>query len=92
MEAQERILSSRELPLGQQPTLISERQAGHLIRQFQLQLLAALSQGRAELKEMPLNQAGGCSNGHSGPLARTDGSLAQGAEFSVFKSLMHLQC
>lgn len=67
MEAQERILSSRELPLGQQPTLISERQAGHLIRQFQLQLLAALSQGRAELKEMPLNQAGGCSNGHDGP-------------------------
>ena len=83
MEAQERILSSRELPLGQQPTLISERQAGHLIRQFQLQLLAALSQGRAELKEMPLNQAGGCSNGHSGPLARTDGSLAQGAEVTV---------
>ena len=78
MEAQERILSSRELPLGQQPTLISERQAGHLIRQFQLQLLAALSQGRAELKEMPLNQAGGCSNSHDGPLARTDESLAQG--------------
>ena len=81
MEAQERILSSRELPLGQQPTLISERQAGHLIRQFQLQLLAALSQGRAELKEMPLNQAGGCSDGHNDLLVQTDESLAQGAEF-----------
>ena len=67
MEAQERILSSRELPLGQQPTLISERQAGHLIRQFQLQLLAALSQGRAELKKMPLYQAGGRSDDHNDP-------------------------
>ena len=83
MEAQERILSCRELPLGQQPTLIAEWQAGHLIREFQLQLLAPLSQGRAELKDMPLNQAGGCSDGHYGPLARTDESLAQGLESCV---------
>ena len=81
METQQRILCRRELPFGQQPTLIPERQTGHLIRQFQLQLLASISQGCTELKEMPLNQAGGCSDGQNGPLAWTDESLAQGPEF-----------
>ena len=81
METQQRILCRRELPFGQQPTLIPERQTGHLIRQFQLQLLASISQGCTELKEMPLNQAGGCSDGHNGPLAWTDGILAQDLGF-----------
>ena len=81
METQQRILCRRELPFGHQPTLITKREAGHLIRQLQLQLLASLSQGRAELKKMPLYQAGGCSDDQNDPLARTDGSLAQGAWF-----------
>ena len=78
MQTQQRILCCRKLPFGHQPTLITKRQACHLIRQLQLQLLASLSQGRAELKKMPLYQAGGCSDGHNCPLVRTDGSLAQG--------------
>ena len=81
METQQRILCRRELPFGHQPMLVTKRQAGHLIRQLQLQLLASLSQGRAELKKMPLYQAGGCSDDHNDPLARTDGSLAQGLGF-----------
>ena len=81
METQQRILCRRELPFGHQPMLITKRQAGHLIRQLQLQLLASLSQGRAELKKMPLYQAGGCGDAHNDPLARTDRSLAQGAWF-----------
>ncbi len=81
METHQRILCRRELPFGHQPMLITKRQAGHLIRQLQLQLLASLSQGRAELKKMPLYQAGGCSDGHNDLLVQTDGSLAQGPEF-----------
>ncbi|KZR88577.1 hypothetical protein MITS9508_02083 [Synechococcus sp. MIT S9508] len=81
METQQRILCRRELPFGHQPTLITKREAGHLIRQLQLQLLASLSQGRAELKKMPLYQAGGCGDAQNDPLARTDRSLAQGAWF-----------
>ena len=67
LEAQKRILRCRKLAFGQQPTLVAEWQAGHLIRQLQLKLLASLSQGCAELKKMPLNQTGGCSDGQNGP-------------------------
>ena len=67
METQQRILCRRELPFGHQPTLITKREAGHLIRQLQLQLLASLSQGRAELKKMPLYQAGGCGDAQMTP-------------------------
>ena len=81
MEAQKRILRCRKLAFGQQPTLVAEWQAGHLIRQLQLKLLASLSQGCAELKKMPLNQTGGCSDGHNGPSGWTDGSLAQQLTF-----------
>ena len=92
MQAQQRIFCSRELTLGQQPTLIAERKTGHLIRQFQLQLLAPLSQRRAELKEMPLNQAGGCSNGQNDPLERTDEILAQEPGYKSFLIVPQLRC
>ena len=92
METQQRILCRRELPFGQQPTLVPERQTGHLIRQFQLQLLAPLSQRRTELKEMPLNQAGGCSNGQNGPLERTDEILAQEPGYKSFLIIPQLRC
>ena len=67
MKAQKCFFRRRKFPFGQQPALITERQAGDLIRQFQLQLLASLSQGCAELKKMPLNQTGGCSDGQNTP-------------------------
>ena len=81
MKTQQRCFRCAEFAFGQQPALIPERQARHLLRQLQLQLLASLSQGRAELKKMPLYQAGGCGDAQNDPLARTDRSLAQGAWF-----------
>ena len=67
METQQRCFGRRKLTFGQQPALIAERQARHLIRQFQLKLLTSLGQRSAELKQMPLNQAGGGGDGHNGP-------------------------
>ena len=85
MKAQKCFFRRRKFPFGQQPALITERQAGDLIRQFQLQLLASLSQGGAELEQMPLNQTGGGSDGHNGPSGWTDGSLAQRLAFLGFE-------
>ena len=85
MKAQKCFFRRRKFPFGQQPALITERQAGDLIRQFQLQLLASLSQGGAELEQMPLNQTGGGSDGHNGPSEWTDESLAQRLPFLGFE-------
>ena len=67
METHQRCFRRRELTFGQQPALIAERQARHLIREFQLQLLASLGQRGAELKQMPLDQTGRGGDGHNGP-------------------------
>ena len=57
VKTQQRFFRCAEFAFGEQPALITKRQAGHLLRQLQLQLLASLRQRCAELKEMPLNQA-----------------------------------
>ena len=68
VKTQQRFFRCAEFAFGEQPALITERQAGHLLRQLQLQLLASLRQRCAELKEMPLNQARRGFDGHDGPL------------------------
>ena len=67
MKTQQRCFRCAEFAFGQQPALIAERQARHLIRQFQLKLLTSLGQRSAELKQMPLDQTGGGGDGHNGP-------------------------
>ena len=76
MQALERLLRSPQLPFGLHPSFIAERQAGHLIGEFQLQLLATFGKSTAEPQQMLLNQTGGCGDSH-GALAGTDESLAQ---------------
>ena len=68
VKTQQRFFRCAEFAFGEQPALITERQAGHLLRQLQLQLLASLRQRCAELKQMPLNQARRGCDGHDGPL------------------------
>ena len=68
MKTQQRCFRCAEFAFGQQPALIPERQARHLLRQLQLQLLASLRQRCAQLKQMPLNQARRGCDGHNGPL------------------------
>ena len=76
MQALERFLRRPQLPFGLHPSFIAERQAGHLIGEFQLQLLATFGKGTAEPQQMLLNQTGGCGDSQ-GALAGTDESLAQ---------------
>ena len=76
MQALQRFLRRPQLPFGLHPSFIAERQACHLIREVQLQLLATFGKGTAEPQEMLLNQTGGCGDSQ-GALAGTDESLAQ---------------